>query len=157
MAPRSEPTPNREDRSKIAAVEEIRSDTPKQKQSDAIPIWEWIVGAIGFLLVASVIGLLLYQALEGDQTPPDVRLSVDSLVQTANGYLVKITAINQGGSTAEGVIVEGVLRSGAGPLEQSQTTIEYLPPRSQKRAGLFFSRDPRQFELQVRPLGYEEP
>ncbi len=77
--------------------------------------------------------------------------------QTASGFLVRITAVNEGGTTAEGVIVEAELRSGTEPVERSRTTIDYLPPRSEKKAGLFFTRDPRQLDLQVRSLGYEEP
>jgi uncharacterized protein (TIGR02588 family) len=65
--------------------------------------------------------------------------------------------VNEGGQTAEGVDIEGELRTGIEPVERSRTTIDYLPPRSEKKAGLFFTRDPRQFDLQVRSLGYEEP
>jgi uncharacterized protein (TIGR02588 family) len=36
-------------------------------------------------------------------------------------------------------------------------TLDYSPPGSEKQAGLFFTRDPRQFQLQVRALGYVEP
>ena len=143
--------------SQAAAAQELQPDFQSRQESNAIPIWEWIVAALGFILVASVIGFLLYEALGENQMPPDVKLSVVSVVKTGNGYRVKITVVNQGGTTAEGVVVEGTLRRGTEPIERSQTTIDYLPPRSEKRAGLFFTRDPRQFELQVRPFGYEEP
>ena len=86
-----------------------------------------------------------------------VKLSVDSVVQTRNGYLAKIVAVNEGGMTAAGVVIEGELRRGTESVERSWTTIDYLPPRSEQRGGLFFTRDPRQFELQVRPFGYVEP
>ena len=157
MATRTEHTLKRRQGSKISAVEEARSGSQKHQANNAIPIWEWIVAAVGFVLVAGVIGWLLYEALSGNRLPPDVKLSVVSVVQTGNGYLVRITAVNEGGMTAEGVIVEAEIRSGTEPVERSRTTIDYLPPRSEKRAGLFFTRDPRQFELQVRSLGYEEP
>jgi uncharacterized protein (TIGR02588 family) len=157
MAARTEHTPKRRQGSKIAAVNEPRSGSQKQQEENAIPIWEWIVAAIGFILVASVIGFLLYEAVGGDRLPPDVKLSVDSVVQTRNGYLAKITAVNEGGMTAAGVVIEGELSRGAEPVERSWTTIDYLPPRSVQRGGLFFTRDPRQFELQVRPFGYVEP
>jgi uncharacterized protein (TIGR02588 family) len=134
-----------------------RSASQKQQEKDAIPIWEWIVAGLGLVLVAGMIGFLLYEAFSGDRLPPDVKLSVDSVVQTRNGFLVRIIALNEGGMTAEGVIIEGELRNGTESLERSRTTIDYLPPRSEKRAGLFFTRDPRRFNVQVRPLGYEEP
>ena len=115
------------------------------------------MGGIGFFIVAGVLGFLLYTAINEDHPIPDVKLSVDSVLRIRNGYLVRVTATNEGGLTAGGVIVEGELRNGAELVERSQTVIEFLPARSKKRAGLYFSRDPNQFELKLRPLGYEEP
>jgi uncharacterized protein (TIGR02588 family) len=141
----------------MPALAPARSASQKQQEKEAIPIWEWIVAGVGLLLVSGVIGFLLYEVFTGSRLPPDVRLSVESVDQTASGFLVRITAVNEGGTTAEGVIVEAELRSGTEPVERSRTTIDYLPPRSEKKAGLFFTRDPRQLDLQVRSLGYEEP
>jgi uncharacterized protein (TIGR02588 family) len=141
----------------MPALAQARSTSQKQQEKDAIPIWEWIVAGVGLVLVAGVIGFLIYEAFTGKRLPPDVKLSVDSVVEIRNGFLVRITAVNEGGMTAEGVIVEAELRSGTEPVERSRTTIDYLPPRSEKRAGLFFTRDPRQLDLRVRSLGYEEP
>ena len=157
MAAQSDRTAKGRQRSKMPALAQARSTSQKQQERDAIPIWEWIVAGVGLLLVAGVIGLLLYETFSGNRLPPDIKLSVDSVVQTRNGFLVRITAVNHGTITAEGVDIEGELRGGAEQPEQSRTTIDYLPPRSKKQAGLFFTRDPRQFELHVRPLGYEEP
>jgi uncharacterized protein (TIGR02588 family) len=141
----------------MPALAQARSTSQKQQEKDAIPIWEWIVAGVGLVLVAGVVGFLIYEAFTGKRLPPDVKLSVDSVVEIRNGFLVRITAVNEGGMTAEGVIVEAELRSGTEPVERSRTTIDYLPPRSEKKAGLFFTRDPRQLDLQVRSLGYEEP
>jgi uncharacterized protein (TIGR02588 family) len=157
MVARTEHRAKRTAGSKMSPANQPSSGSQKQQEENAIPIWEWIVAAVGFVLVASVIGFLLYEAIGGNRLPPDVKLSVDSVVQTGNGYLAKITAVNEGGMTAEGVVVEGELRSGTEPVERSRTTIDYLPPRSHKKGGLFFTRDPRQFELKMRPFGYEEP
>ena len=157
MAARTEHTSKRRQGSKIAPVSEPRSTSQKQQEENAIPVWEWIVAAIGLVLVASVIGFLLYEAIAGSRLPPDVKLSVDSVVQIRNGFLAKITAVNEGGITAEGVDIEGELKRGTETIERSRTTIDYLPPRSEKKAGLFFTQDPRQLDLQVRSFGYEEP
>jgi uncharacterized protein (TIGR02588 family) len=157
MAARTEHTSKRRQGSKIAPVNEPRSASQKQPEENAIPVWEWIVAAIGLVLVASVIGFLLYEAIAGSRLPPDVKLSVDSVVQIRNGFLAKITAVNEGGITAEGVDIEGELKRGTETIERSRTTIDYLPPRSEKKAGLFFTQDPRQLDLQVRSFGYEEP
>jgi uncharacterized protein (TIGR02588 family) len=157
MATRTDHTAKGRQGSKMPALAQARSASQQQQEKDAIPIWEWIVAGVGLVLVAGVIGFLIYEAFSRDRVPPDVKLSVDSVVQTRNGYLVKITVINEGGITAEGVDIEGELRRDTEPVERSRTTIDYLPPRSEKKAGLFFTRDPRQLDLQVRSLGYEEP
>jgi uncharacterized protein (TIGR02588 family) len=157
MAARTDHTTTGRQGSKMPALAQARSTSQKQQEKDAIPIWEWIVAGVGLVLVAGVIGFLIYEAFTGKRLPPDVKLSVDSVVQTRNGYLAKITAVNEGGITAEGVDIEGELKRGTETIERSQTTIDYLPPRSEKKAGLFFTRDPRQLDLQVRSLGYEEP
>ena len=127
------------------------------REARAIPSLEWVVGGIGFFIIAAVLGFLLYAGISEDQPLPDVKISVEQVVQIRNGYLARITVVNEGGLTAEGVTVEGELWSGAGLVERSRTVIEFLPSRSRKRAGLFFSKDPRQFELKLRPHGYEEP
>ena len=61
MAARTEHTSKRRQGSKIAGVNDPRAGSEKQKEANAIPIWEWIVAAIGFVLVASVIGFLLFR------------------------------------------------------------------------------------------------
>ena len=114
------------------------------------------MGGIGFFIIAGVLGFLLYTGINEDHPLPDVKLSVDSVLRIRNGYLVRVTATNEGGMTAGGVIVEGELRQGAEAVERSEAVIAFLPSHSKKRAGLFFTRDPNQFELKLRPLGYEE-
>lgn len=136
--------------------DEYDSDTAKGDENDT-PLLEWVIACIGLLLVAGVLGLLLYKAIWGETSPPQITISVISIVPVQNGYLVQFQAVNQGGSTAEGVVVGGELRRDAKTAEASQTTLDYLPANSKKGGGLFFTHDPRQFDIQIRALGYEEP
>jgi uncharacterized protein (TIGR02588 family) len=99
----------------------------------------------------------LYEAAEGDSSPPDVTLRVDSVIPTRNGFLVQFRAVNEGGSTAEGLTVEGELKQGSDRVETSDTTIEYMPSHSERQGGLFFKSDPRLYQLQLRAKGYEKP
>jgi uncharacterized protein (TIGR02588 family) len=63
-----------------------------------------------------------------------------------------------GGNTAADLQVEGTLMDRAGNIiETSETTIAYLPPHSTQEGGLFFTENPRQYNLQLRPKGYEVP
>lgn len=117
----------------------------------------WGIALVGLALVAGSIGFMLYQALAGDSSPPDVTVHADSILPTRSGYLVKFRAVNEGGSTAEGLTVEGALMSGAEIVESSNTVIEYVPAHSEREGGLFFTSDPRQYELRLRAKGYEKP
>ena len=122
-----------------------------------IPLLEWLVGGLGALLVAGSIAYLVYHALWRDAAPPDVQVAVEAIVPRADGWLVQFRAINRGGRAAAELVVEGELVSGEGPIETGEATLDYLPPRSERTGGLFFTRDPRGFELQLRAKGYAEP
>jgi uncharacterized protein (TIGR02588 family) len=134
----------------------VSQEKGQGKIKDA-PLWMWAIALLGLSLVAGSIAYMLYEAAAGDSSPPDVTVRVDSIIPTRNGYLVKFQAINEGGSTAEGLTVEGELRNGAESVETSDTTIEYVPSHSEREGGLFFTSDPRQYELRLRAKGYENP
>lgn len=123
----------------------------------AAPLWMWGIAVLGLVLVLGSIGFMLYEAAAGDSSPPDVTVRVDSIRPTQNGFLIEFRAINEGGTTAQGLTVEGELRSGTDSVEISNTTIEYVPSHSERAGGLFFKSDPRQYELQMRAKGYEKP
>jgi uncharacterized protein (TIGR02588 family) len=129
----------------------------KQEKIKDAPLWMWGIALLGLALVLGSIVFTLYEAAAGDSSPPDVTMHVDAILSTRNGFLVKFRAVNEGGSTAEGLTVEGELKSGAGSVETSTTTIEYVPSHSEREGGLFFTLDPRQYELQLRAKGYETP
>ncbi|HEX6185279.1 MAG TPA: TIGR02588 family protein [Pyrinomonadaceae bacterium] len=121
------------------------------------PPWMWGIGLLGLALVLGSIAFALYEAAAGDSSPPDVTVRVDSILPTRNGYLVEFRAVNEGGSTAEGLTIEGELKNGAESVETSDTTIEYVPSHSERGGGLFFTSDPRRYELRLRAKGYEKP
>ena len=132
------------------------SGKKNEKIKDA-PLWIWSIGFFGLALVLGSILFMLYEALTGDTSPPDVTVHLESIEPSSSGFLVTFRAINEGGSTAAGLTIEGTLRDGIENIETSNTTIEYLPSHSERKGGLFFTGDPRQFELELRATGYEEP
>ncbi|HYC46551.1 MAG TPA: hypothetical protein VED01_13850 [Burkholderiales bacterium] len=129
----------------------------RNKRESAIPLWEWIFAWIGFALVATTIGFLAYKAATGDGTPPDIELRAESVVPLERGYLVTVSASNRGDRTAADVKVEGELRKGAVTVEKSEMSFQYVPGRSQRTGGLYFTHDPRPLQLVIRAHGYEKP
>ena len=116
------------------------------------------MGTLGALLVLGSIAYLTSQALLQSASPPDVRLVAEEVVGLRNGYLVRLRAINEGRTTASQLTLEGELIDPGGmAFETSDTTLDYLPGRSEREGGLFFRRDPRGFELRLRAKGYVKP
>jgi uncharacterized protein (TIGR02588 family) len=70
---------------------------------------------------------------------------------------VRFRVENRGDETAVSVRVEGVLSGGSGVLESAETAIEFAPARGTAGGGLYFSRDPRAYRLDIRARGYREP
>jgi uncharacterized protein (TIGR02588 family) len=136
-------------------VSRVSEKEPEKLQH--APAWMWGIGMLGLILVFGSIVFMLYEAIAGDSSPPDISVQVNSVLPGRNGFLVEFQAINSGGSTAEGLTIEGELRNGTESIETSDTTIEYVPSHSRRGGGLFFSSDPRQYELRLRAKGYETP
>lgn len=135
-------------------------DKRKADEREAVddpPFWMWVIGVFGLLMVAGSIGFMLYEAVSGDNSPPDIAVEAETIQPIEHGFLVKIKVTNTGGSTAEGLTVEGQLENGNEIAESSNATIKYVPSHSVRHAGLFFTKDPQAYELQLRAKGYEKP
>ena len=133
------------------------SSTGPKRGAPQIPPLEWAVAAVGLVLVAGTAVLLALQGYAGGNSPPDISLRVESIVELRNGYVAKVKAVNVGGGTAADVIVEGELANASGVVETSEMSFQYLPPHSARTGGLFFKRDPRKYEVRLTAKGYESP
>ena len=133
------------------------SSTDRKRGAPQIPPLEWAVAAVGLVLVAGTAVLLALQGYAGGNSPPDISLRVESIVELRNGYVAKVKAVNVGGGTAADVIVEGELANASGVVEKSEMSFQYLPPHSARTGGLFFMRDPRKYEVRLTAKGYESP
>lgn len=139
------------------AEEKPKSQEKEQEKQKHTPVWEWIIAAIGLMLVVVALGTMFYRAMTEESTPPNLVCSVISIEPIGNGYLVRFTVANTGNQTAAGLNVEGVLKNGGEDAETSTATLTYAPANSVRHGGLFFSKNPNEFDLQIRALGYEKP
>ena len=133
------------------------ADREPEAEPRQIPPFEWVVAGVGALLVTATIGYLIVQALWRDEVPPDVQVIALRVLALEHNHLVEFRAVNQGGEPAAELLIEGELIGPDGPVETAEATLDYLPPASHRDGGLFFSRDPRAFELRLRAKGYAEP
>ena len=128
-----------------------RKKTPAQKQPPRPPLLEWITAGVGLLVVVAALGLILMQALNGPDRPPELSLAAGEVRSTPAGWVVEVEASNAGDETAAGVQVEG--RLGA---ETALAELDYVPAHGQARASLRFDAEPRE-GLELTVLGWREP
>ncbi len=121
------------------------------------PVWEWILAAIGLVLVGAVIGTALYKAVIQEQSPPGFVASVESIAIVPNGYMVAFRLRNVGTQTAAGLQLEANLENAGQIVETSTVELAYVPGGSERSGGLFFSKDPNSHSIKIRVLGYENP
>lgn len=122
-----------------------------------IPPLEWAAALVGCVLVGGALAMMVWLGISRGDVPPDIAVRVETVAPVSGGYRVTIRAENTGGTTAADVAVEGELRSASGVAETSSMSFKYLAPNSVRRGGLFFEKDPRNFDLKLRAKGYEAP
>jgi uncharacterized protein (TIGR02588 family) len=122
-----------------------------------VPFVEKLIAGVGLTLVVLVAGSLGYEALTHSGGPPDVEVQVGGIHRSRSGYLVRFTAFNGGETTAAQVQIEGELRDGDQVVEESATTLRFVPDGGNQEGGLFFERDPHRYRLHLRATGYEKP
>lgn len=122
--------------------------------------WEWIVAAVGALLVASCIGYLAWLAFAARDPAAvvDPRVHVLAITPTGGGpYHVRVQVRNAGAAPAAALKVVGQLREGGRVIEEAETEFEFLPAQASREAGLFFRQDPRRGELALFARSHQAP
>mgnify|MGYP000049699568 CR=1 FL=1 len=122
--------------------------------------WEWAVAAVGFVILAGIVGYLVYEGFSDTPSAhPDIVVVGEGPVRLASGtYLVPITVENRGDVTGAAVQVIGTLIDDAGVLfEESRTIFDFVPQHSKDAGGLYFAADPAAGRLELRVEGYIEP
>lgn len=134
--------------------EESKNEKSKEEKPSSL---EWIVAAVGILLVSGAIGFLIYRGATKGDLPPKLKIEVLSIVKADENYVVKFRVINAGEITAAGLTIEGELKNGEKSEETSDVTMTYIPSQSTRRGGLIFTKNPNEYQLQIRAKGYEQP
>ena len=119
---------------------------------------EWIVLGISSLLVLSVIGLLVYNAVTVPDTPPIIKVSLGQLEQQEGYFVVPLVAVNKGFQTAKNVRIEVVAASQNDQEEKAAVEFPYLPGQSKANGWATFVKDPGDpADLQIQIVGYITP
>jgi uncharacterized protein (TIGR02588 family) len=140
-----------------AARANARPGKPQEHSAEPASPWEWAVAALGAILLAGAIGYMAYFAIGKNSEPPAIVITQRAITPSGSGYLVLVDIANRGNSTAASLTIAGELKRGGSTIETRRVTLDYLPRHSERRTGLFFTKDPNRFQLELYPVGYTEP
>lgn len=133
------------------------SPDSRQTMANETPLLEWVSAAIGLVLTLGVIGVIGWEALNADDSPPGMKVESLGATRTGSGYVLQIRVTNTGGSPAAQVIVEGELTPPGGEPETAEAAFDYVPDHSTRTGGLFFKENPAVGALDLRAKGYVAP
>jgi uncharacterized protein (TIGR02588 family) len=122
--------------------------------------WEWAAAGVGVVILAGIVGYLIYEGIAGDAGEhPDIKVVGGAPKLMESGlFLVPITVTNSGELTGAEVGIVGTLRDrSGGTIEESRTTFDFVPQRSEGTGGLYFTADPGKVSLELRVEGYTDP
>ncbi|HEU4681064.1 MAG TPA: hypothetical protein VFS51_04920 [Gemmatimonadales bacterium] len=117
---------------------------------------EWIVFAVGLILVAATLVYLIREASTRGSSPPELVVDLGSPQQVAEGFQVPVTVVNRGERVAQDVSVTITLAAGT-EREEAVLTIGFLPHQSRHDGWVTFRGDPKEGNLEVGPVGYASP
>lgn len=121
------------------------------------PPLEWLLAAVGLVLLLASVGYLLFDAWDGRGAAPAPQVRVTAIEPQQGRFLVRFRVSNESRTPAANLRVVGELRRGEELVESSETEFAFVPGRSWREGGLFFARDPRTLRLELGARSYQAP
>lgn len=129
--------------------------------SDNTPrsIAEWTTLGISITILVTVLGLVTYLYLRGDEEPAVILVEprMQEIRQDEGGYYLPVIVRNEGDPTVEEVLIEAELDTGTGQPETAQFTVNFLAGGEQVHGTFIFQHDPAEGELTARVISFQEP
>lgn len=118
---------------------------------------EWVVFALGLILVSVTLGYLLYAGATMGHEAPSIEVRLGTPERRQFNFLVPVTVINHGDETAEGVRIEVVIENTGALKERAELDVAFLPRHATREGWVTFEQDPGKAQLKARVLGYQRP
>ncbi|AFZ44607.1 hypothetical protein PCC7418_2460 [Halothece sp. PCC 7418] len=132
--------------------EDNAASSTSQKRNCA----EWITFMISSCILLALVGLILYDWLLSQQSPPILQVKTESVVEIREGQFYQPFVLeNVGGSFAESVqVIASLSLHPPDDLEVGEQEISFLAAGEKKSGYFVFTHDPREGELNVRVASY---
>lgn len=128
------------------------SPTTSEKRNCA----EWVTFLISSCILLALVGLILYDWLLTQQSPPVLQVKTEAVVEIREGQFYQPFVLkNVGGSFAESVqVIASLSIHPPDDLEVGEQEISFLAAGEKKSGYFVFTHDPREGELNVRVASY---
>ncbi|BAZ37960.1 hypothetical protein NIES4101_38890 [Calothrix sp. NIES-4101] len=136
----------------------ISQDTEnnEQKQETTRTLAEWVSFSIASLILAVIISLVIYTAINDKQQPPFISITQKQINRKSNGhYYVPFEIVNKGDITAESVQILAELKINNKVEEIGEQQIDFLSSGEKEEGTFIFANDPYQGELKIRVASYK--
>lgn len=120
----------------------------KQKKADPRTAAEKVSLSISLIVLALVVGLVLYLWLSSKDKPALIRIERETARYENQEFYLPVTVINRGGAAATDVMIEGSLE-GESEKEVATITFDFIPASSQAEGILVFTGDPASARLRL--------
>lgn len=121
------------------------------------PLLEWISAAVGLVLFLATVGIVGWEVVAGDDTPPRFAVEAGEVAAVPGGYRLLVRVRNEGGAPAAGVVLDGALTPAGGARQSAQATFDLIADGSVREGALFFTADPRQARVDLHVSAYVDP
>ncbi|AKD05178.1 hypothetical protein POKO110462_22215 [Pontibacter korlensis] len=119
---------------------------------------EWTVFCVSLLLLLAIVGYLSYQVYTHKESPPDIYVEAWPSPSPNSPHRYHVLVQNKGGTTAEEVKVEVILRRDNQSVEASELQITFSPTLSKREGWVTFVNDPAKADTVVtRVVSYKKP
>lgn len=116
---------------------------------------EWAVAGVATLVIAVLMGFLVFEAVMRSGGSPDLSISHVESTTTRAGLAVVIEVDNAGYAAASAVEIVG--EAGPEGQEARVVTIDYVPAEARRRATLVFPPETRPEDVRLHVVGYADP
>ncbi len=133
------------------------NEKEQTRSEKARPAVEWIFGSVSAAVVVGLVLFLGYQALFGDNRPPELSVSFEGVDQFDNGTVVMVAVANRGDEAAAAVTVYASTPDASGRASQKQIEFDHIAAHAVRRGAFVFPGPVDPAALQLEIGGYAEP
>lgn len=120
---------------------------------------EWTTLGISLAILGLVFATITWLWVQDTATPATVEVTTvtEAIRHEGDVWYLPLEVTNRGDATAEEVVVEAELDTGAGEPETAEITFSFLASGETARGTVVFTSDPASGKLSIRPVSFKEP